>query len=596
MGVRVYKYGLLPPKTESERLYAQMQLAHKYYNRLVEIERERRQKLREAQGTLGKGNPQTERAAELNEKRKALQQEMRDRRKAARARVNISDLSAQIKQIDVELKPLQKELSEIRKTLAKDPTYQAQIQKIQDEAKFLTKQARGASGLYWGTYQKAERDIDLAKRAPIWRKGEPNDPKFRRYTGGGYVRIQLIGGLKTDHAFENDTRLRINPELKPCGGKGKWRPTLYFRIGSNENKTPIFAEFPIIFNRDLPPGEIREAEIVCRNFYGYKKWSLHLTIRTPDGWVVEKCGAGEIAIDLGWRKTDRGLRIATGHDGEKQQEFILHPRIISGLEKVSSLQSIRDRSFLVERERLWTYLQTLDKELSDDFKQRIEHFPQWKSKGRLWALYAFWKNHRFAGDEENFVAFEAWARQDRHLALWEGNQRRKSLNRRKDEYRCVAAKLARTYRTLIIEDFDLSIIQERAPIEEDEPEIGPAKLQRKMAAPFLFRQCLVQAFAARGGCIVTIDAKNTTVLCHQCGTANKWDKKLWIHHRCTKCGTLWDQDENACLNLLKRYTKWVAEGKDPEGAKEEDHGKVAAIYQSKFGKLGFHKKPEQKAL
>ena len=47
MTSRIYEYGLLPPTTNAALVDDQIRLAHRYRNKLVEIERERRVKVRQ---------------------------------------------------------------------------------------------------------------------------------------------------------------------------------------------------------------------------------------------------------------------------------------------------------------------------------------------------------------------------------------------------------------------------------------------------------------------------------------------------------------------------------------------------------------------
>ena len=39
-----------------------------------------------------------------------------------------------------------------------------------------------------------------------------------------------------------------------------------------------------------------------------------------------------------------------------------------------------------------------------------------------------------------------------------------------------------------------------------------------------------------------------------CGHVDRFDAASMVLHRCRRCGTLWDQDRNAAIVLLRRGT------------------------------------------
>ena len=51
--------------------------------------------------------------------------------------------------------------------------------------------------------------------------------------------------------------------------------------------------------------------------------------------------------------------------------------------------------------------------------------------------------------------------------------------------------------------------------------------------------------------VVKKDCAYTTQMCGQCGAVETWDAEPAIMHTCASCGATWDQDDNACVNLLR---------------------------------------------
>jgi hypothetical protein len=83
-------------------------------------------------------------------------------------------------------------------------------------------------------------------------------------------------------------------------------------------------------------------------------------------------------------------------------------------------------------------------------------------------------------------------------------------------------------------------------------ELKPMNSYRQMVSPSLLRGALVNAFTRKGLRVEKIHAVGSTQECNICGDLTPWNAADNVIHRC-KNGHLWDQDENACLNLLKRW-------------------------------------------
>jgi len=114
--------------------------------------------------------------------------------------------------------------------------------------------------------------------------------------------------------------------------------------------------------------------------------------------------------------------------------------------------------------------------------------------------------------------------------------------------------LARKYKTLVLEDFDLRVMARRGSVE-DGAENEDARSNRQLAAVSELRLCLEQAFKGRGGDVVRLPAANTTRRCHACGHTEAFDAAAAILHTCPGCAATWDQDRNAALNLLATWQR-----------------------------------------
>jgi transposase len=53
--------------------------------------------------------------------------------------------------------------------------------------------------------------------------------------------------------------------------------------------------------------------------------------------------------------------------------------------------------------------------------------------------------------------------------------------------------------------------------------------------------------------VAQVPSKNTTRTCNVCGVVHPFDAKhnIWREPVCPECGSTWDQDENAGVNILR---------------------------------------------
>lgn len=574
MATRVYKYRLWAPVENTEKIDEQISLAHRYYNTLVELERTRRKKSREVIGAAPSFTPELDAAvAEL----KAQLAEVRDRIKAERKKTRKRSEAPEDKALAAKLKiafsAAIAKRKEARGTQS-DPKVKEALTVIQDEFHIELKKARAINGVYWGTYLIIEAAIDAARKMPLWAKGEPAEPRFRRWRGEGAVAVQLIKGLDAAKFLDGtDTKIQLDPTLYPRGRK--MRPRLRLRIGSggSSGRDPIWGIWPIKMHRPLPPGAvIKWAKVIRTITAGKPFWMLHLTIEYPEG--ARACGEGRIAIDVGWRKIPEGIRVAyaIGDDGH-HKELVVSKKVLDRFQKVSDLASIREK-MLIEMRDGWFKAYTTENG-PEWFIAEAQGCWAWRTPGRFCSLIWRWGQNRWDGDSEFFERALVWRKQERHLWQWQEFLRRKTLVTRRDIYRTFAAELGREYETLIIEKFDLRKIAKKGEVE-DPSENETSRHSRQLASISELRKCLELGFTSRGGQMIEVDAAYTTKACHACGAMEEWDQAADLLHGCA-CGVVWDQDENAARNLLKLGRETPAVTHEERPSKWRGARKQAAI-------------------
>jgi hypothetical protein len=576
MPTRVYRYGLLAPTEREAEVRETLRQAGRYRNTLVEIERGRRAAIRTAEAQIGDIGAQLCALRDAENTLTDLLKNMHARRAISRSRSESVEDRAAIQDARLRKKEARQAFQTTRIQLRENPTLQAERDRIQALSAELQRSARKHCGVYWGTYLLVEAAHDQVRAAPLWDGAEPSDPRFQRFSGEGRVGMQLQGGLPVAEVFGDDTRLQI-AQIDPTawydekrGERKKASHTvLSLRIGS-EGRAPIWARWPMTMHRPLPPGGmIKWATISLRKDGPREEWSLELTVSSPEVETTPRKGV--VAIDIGWRKIDQEIRVAMwqGDDGQAG-ELRLPALLVSGLEKPEALRSTRDKLFDQARDALKAALVPLRVPVA--LEAPLKTLGQWRSPARLAAFCRRWKNQRFEGDVEAYLALETWRYHDHHLWAWESGHRRSTLRHRKELYRVFAASLADRYGTLVLEDFDLRTFAHQKPSEEP-AENATARAHRPLAGVSELRLVLENAFRGRGGATEKVSARDSTKIHAACGSVEVFDAAKAIDHTCSACGVQFDQDANAAKVLLERWR-----GRSPpEGARAcEKEGVVVA--------------------
>lgn len=534
MPTRNYEYGCREPAQAAE-IVRTMDRANRYRNALVAIEHAKRERMREhllahapdwaaAAAECEALEAETEaEAAKSKRGEPAALQETRRRLSEARAREKTQRRAAQ-------------------------RDHRAALKEIQDGAYEAQREARAASGLYWGTYLLVEQAAEEFGRGP--------PPRYKRWTGDGRIGVQLQGGLPAEAMTAGtDTRLRLthrepHPDASPRH-RDRYR-TLWMRTGS-DGRSPVWAEIPIIWHRDLPHGAaIKWAVLTRRMLAGRARWNVLLTIDVPDATPADLAATGACGIDMNYRCTPAGgQRIATayGDDGE-EHVLRLGPGMVREWHKCRDIRSIRDRNFDDARSRLvaWTQ-ENGGRELPPWCD--LSTLANWKSSRRLAKLVYDWNHHHppIPGEETILPELEAWRQRENHLDQYETNLRDQLLAARRDKYRNWVATLRRRYRTAYIERMDLREAFHDTLRPKDEQSVQPAQ---RAAAAFACLSELRGLLANGGATIVEVDPSGTTTTCHACQRPTAIRAATQVRYTCEHCAATWDQDANAARNLLAR--------------------------------------------
>ena len=564
--IRIYEYGLLPPTFNAERVDHQIRAGHRYRNVLIEIERERRAKVREILGGHADTEPLAAEVDRLATEREAARQRLKLARGVTRSRSDSAEDRAAVREIGVHLKAARADLKAAKARIASDPDIQAKLAAVQEHAHARRLAERARTEAYYGTYLLAEAAAEQAAKGKT-------DPRFAPYRGEGRIGVLVIHGIDVAD-LEDDTRIQIHRRDNGRGGRrADQGRTLRLRVGSDDRRAPIWAEWPMIMHRPIPEGaRIKQATVIrrrrdCRRWDWRVQILLDLSASPPHRSTPAD---GVCALNLGWAQVEGGIRAGyvVGSDGA-ETEVLASRSILDRLAKADSIRSIRDQHTDEMRARLSAWiadhpLPTLAPQPTSgdgrtaSLAERADHLHSWRSPNRFAALARAWKSQRFDGDADGYDLLEAWRYRDEHLQRYEAGLVRGSQLARREAYRVIAARLASTYRTLVVDDTDLRELQRSPTPESERTEISAAKLAQRRAAGSELRTALVNAFGV--GRVVKLSAADVTSTCHDCGSIERWDRAAHGRkHLCSACGVTWDQDANACRNLLREQQRAITE-------------------------------------
>lgn len=407
-----------------------------------------------------------------------------------------------------------------------------------------------ANGVYWGTYLVVE---DACKDFGI---GTP--PRFKKWDRNGTIGVQLAGGLSVEDAIAGkSTMLRIhlaNEEELATKGRSSGERSIgivQIRIGSN-GRSPIFADVPVRFHAPLPRhGDIRFAYLHRRMIARKEQFELRLTINEPDPEHQEQQPESMVAVHLGWRiMANDSLRTAVwlGSDGQ-HGEIRLDNQWLNEDARLDILREERDRTFNSILPVAAEWFNKNRNRLPQELQKRSENISCWQSSDRLASLSIAWRSHRCDGDEEIFEQVNSWRRYDTRRAQQEAATRQRLIGSRECLYRTTLKKLAGTYQRIVMSKINWKDLAEKEKSDEEINQTSRQRRNARIAAPGLLSEFAKNYFAGR---IVYVKADNITTTCSICGHDNRSSDKSKLFIICGKCDASWDQDENAVRVEMSR--------------------------------------------
>jgi hypothetical protein len=309
-------------------------------------------------------------------------------------------------------------------------------------------------------------------------------------------------------------------------------------------------DFPVILHRPLPDDAVLQELTVKRrkNGNGFE-WSVTLQFRKSLE-AAEHTSPLTCGINLGWKVTRQGIRVATVQDSLGKTEHItLPPSIQQRLDYVD--KELKPQVDTLTNENIaWikqVWMDGLPGELQDSY-QRIRQTPKNSLHPNQFARAVIaWR--QVPGFKPALLEeAERRRKQVKRIMQEEATLRTKTINCRRDFYQKLTKRLAEKYSVMTLDKMDLAQLAKRER-EGGLPSdlTDRAKRNRVVAALSELREWLGKQ-AAKTGAQVVYQAIKSTYTCSLCGADIPEQDTLQL--LCEECVAVIDRDKNAATNLL----------------------------------------------
>ncbi|MDT8840293.1 transposase [Paraburkholderia fungorum] len=519
--MKTYVFGLLPPD-KPDLVATHLAERARVWNRLVELHEASHGAF---MATLGAQHPDVGAAQQQYEQaRQALADH---RRNPGAGGVPAPEIEFALKRavqqryaaITQALKPL--------KDAVRDLTHAANAQFLKE-----ANQITGASFLWWPNRNLLMQEVIRARQQALRRGG-----KLRRRMDleTGVLAIPFASPVPASHLTGRCPNLAIE-------GDGRKR-TLRFTIATLGKKRDdkVLASFPMVMHRQLPPDAmIKLARLVTTRVGVSLKYEIHLVVDMGVP-LLPKQGELTAAINMGWRITETGLRVAAIRFSDGSEEVLELPaEWMLRFDYMEDLEAGVRRAAAADMPLILPELEQAPAKLRHSV-ERITARPGTalglRALGEHWAREAPLPPHLHAWYHGHWRKFDEAVNLRKHL-----------LARRTAIYRNFVANLGRRVREITIEQLDLAILANRQK-NDDSWIVEQRRGHRQRAALSTLRAFLSESERAGRFAVHRLSIPYLSQECHICGTRNAVGSPLMV--TCSGCAAQWDQDFNNAANLLR---------------------------------------------
>lgn len=560
--VIAYRYGLRPPLDWGEDCEAELRKQVDLWNALVGIE----ERHRAAVAALTADDPGV---AALQARVDALRAQIAElhtaRKRAKQAGLNTAGMVGDIAQHRAELGRLADDLKAARRSVRAQK--RAELEQLEASRYEAAKTAYQQSGLWWCNYNAVIEAYNVARSRAMKMGGALRPQHYGRRRGrltnqiqGGMSVAELFGGAKS--------QVQVAPLPDKPGVRGTYTTltaTVYTRDGQRRTVT-----WPMVYDRPIPDDMRIKLVTVTRERVAHK-WAWHVVFTCArDIEAPARPVGAAVAVDLGWRRLNDGLRVATVlRDERGAPDFITLPESILDIDEgVRRLRGERDE----DASAMLASLRALP---WDEAPEPLRSAWVWLARApavgprALARLCGIWRGqredrchgHTYDGcwQAEALARLDAWRSKDKKRWEAEANHRQRLIGRRDMIYHAAAARIVAGASVIVMDQLDLS---QSAVVPTDGaahalPDM--ARRYRVIASVHTLRHW-IKIKAQRAGVPVIVHA-GTSRVCWHCGTPRgtaERDARLVI--QCAGCGRVSDQDVNDCRYMLREHLRRGADG------------------------------------
>lgn len=563
--IKAFKFGLLAPTSGFDQSAIDVLfLRNRLWNQLVELEQKSRAKYRELMLASDTTLAETQaRIDAIDQERVDLIAQKKKVRSLARSKkVDTTVMDAAIERLLQERTGLREKARALREKVKVE--IKPRAQELDKERYETVKKLIAESGLWWGNSETVVASYDVAR---VKAMKENAELRFKRFDGTGKYAVRQSGGFSLEELTGGTlsfARIDALPaeqfsHLTERGRSHKARHTLTLTVYTYTDeqtgkKMRHQITWPIILHRDIPQGTVKMLHVQRKRIGDEFTWSCSITIDVPEvpKTISDHSSQSACGIDLGFRETKDGLRVATlaGSDGALRH-LHLPQDWLDGMDHVESLQSRISEEANLAWEKLKAALGAIPA-YPEQFHERVVNLLKAGDKVPVRGMRAL--HHVLKAEPEALPTalsvLDEWSRRIHRPYREMHNLRDKLINRRKDLYRNFAIDVARKYVLVRMEDMDLrKMAQVKKEDGSDNPLHQAARDNRKRAALYELALYTKQACDKTGAQFEKMEPAYSTMACSTCGHLNHPDED--IHFSCENCHTVHDQDENAAKNFLR---------------------------------------------